>query len=139
MLWLVLWAGCSYSMLLPDNRSADAVSGVFSVTAGQPGWITAIMNGLSRLAGEHGAPIAVGLAVLCAIVAVCVFDARVIRPALVLAMALGSLVFVAQGFGGVFTGQGTDPGTGPLLILLAACYWPYAKAGRSAVPARDAS
>jgi hypothetical protein len=139
VLWLVLWAGLSYSMLLPDTRSADGVSGVFAVTVGQPGWVTAIMNGLSRVSGDFGATIAVGLAVLCAVVAVGVFDARVIRPALVLAMALGVLVFAGQGFGGIFTGQGTDPGTGPLLILLAACYWPYSGAVRSAIPPRDAS
>ena len=29
-----------------------------------------------------------------------------------------------QNLGGVLTGQGTDPGTGPLLILLAIALWP---------------
>ena len=50
----------------------------------------------------------------------------VIRPALVLAAALGLLFWLAEGLGGIFTGQGTDPNTGLLLILLAACYWPFA-------------
>ena len=42
---------------------------------------------------------------------------------LVIAAGLGVLFWVAEGFGGIFTGQGTDPNTGPLLVLLAACYW----------------
>jgi hypothetical protein len=32
------------------------------------------------------------------------------------------MVWVAEGFGGIFAGQGTDPSPGPLLIVLAACY-----------------
>ena len=36
----------------------------------------------------------------------------------------------ARVFGGILTGQGTDPNTGPLLILLAAAFWPLAGASR---------
>ncbi|HUD11907.1 MAG TPA: hypothetical protein VMS08_05840, partial [Candidatus Saccharimonadia bacterium] len=37
-----------------------------------------------------------------------------------------SLVFwtVGQSFGGIFTGLATDPGTAPLVILLALAIWP---------------
>jgi hypothetical protein len=44
----------------------------------------------------------------------------------VLAGLLGLLFWVAEGFGGITTGQATDPNSGPLLILLAACFWPPA-------------
>ena len=53
-----------------------------------------------------------------------IFADRLARPALVLACLLGLLFWVAEGFGGLVTGQATDPNTGPLLILLAACFWP---------------
>ena len=33
-------------------------------------------------------------------------------------------VQLASYFGGILTGSGTDPNTGPLLMLLAAAYWP---------------
>ena len=46
------------------------------------------------------------------------------RRALQLAGALGLAFWVAKGFGGIATGQATDPNSGPLLILLAACFWP---------------
>lgn len=131
LLWLILWASFSYYLLLPDNRSPDAISGIFSVTDGQPGWITSLMNGLSGLAGQRGTEISVVLAVLCAFVAIGVFGVTVIRPALIAAIALGLLFWAAEGFGGILTGQGTDVNTGPILVLLAACYWPARGSARS--------
>jgi hypothetical protein len=44
------------------------------------------------------------------------------RSAVVLAAALGLLFWLAEGLGGIFAGQDTDPNTGLLLSLLAACY-----------------
>ncbi len=34
------------------------------------------------------------------------------------------MIWVAEDFGGVLTGTGTDVNSGPLLALLAAAYWP---------------
>jgi hypothetical protein len=138
-LWLVLWASFTYYLLLPDNRAADGIAGIFSVTDGQPGWLVSIMNGLSSLAGERGLEISIALAIACAVVAAGVFVPAVLRPALVLAAAIGLLFWLAQGLGGIFTGQGTDPNSGLLLILLAACYWPWQpKAQVQAAPHRGA-
>jgi hypothetical protein len=128
LMWLALWGSFSCYLLLPANLSPDAISGFFSVTDGQPGWITSIMNGLSSLAGQRGIEISVVLAVLCALVGCGVFAQPVIQPALVVAAALGLLFWIAEGLGGIFTGQGTDPNTGPLLILIAACFWPRSTA-----------
>ncbi len=129
LLWLILWGSFSYYLLLPDNRSPDAIAGLFSVTDGQPGWVVSIMNGLSSLAGQRGNEISVALAVLCALVACGVFAQPTIRPALAVATALGMLFWIAEGLGAIFTGQGTDPNSGPLLILLAGCFWPRTTAG----------
>jgi hypothetical protein len=131
LLWLILWGSFSYYLLLPGNRSPEAISGISSVTDGQPGWITSLMNGLSSLAGQRGTEISVVLAVLCAFAAVGVFGVTVIRPALILAMALGLLFWATEGFGGILTGQGTDVNTGPILVLLAACYWPARRSDSS--------
>jgi hypothetical protein len=64
LLWLTLWGSFSYFLLLPANRSPDAIGGLFSVTDGQPGWIIYVMNGLSSLAGQRGLEISVVLAVV---------------------------------------------------------------------------
>ena len=37
---------------------------------------------------------------------------------------------VGENFGAMLTGMATDPNTGPLLILLAAAYWPLRRARR---------
>ena len=43
---------------------------------------------------------------------------------MVLALALAGLIWLAEGLGGLFTGSGTDPNSGPLLALLAVAFWP---------------
>jgi hypothetical protein len=122
--WLALWGGFAHYLLLPANRAPDAIAAVISRTDGQPGWLSAIMNGLSRATDHRGVEISAALAILCVCIALAMFARPLIRPALVLAVAVGALFSIAQGLGGIFTGQGTDPSTGPLLILLAACYLP---------------
>jgi len=124
LLWLALWGGFAHYLLLPGNRAPGAIARVFSAADGQPRWVAATMTSLGDYAGQRGTQISVVLAIACAVVALGVFSQRARRPALVLAACLGLLFWIAEGFGGIFTGQGTDPNTGPLLIVLAASYWP---------------
>jgi hypothetical protein len=42
----------------------------------------------------------------------------------VLALVLATLIWLAEGLGGILTGGGTDPSSGPLLALLALAFWP---------------
>ena len=59
------------------------------------------------------------------------------RPALVLAVLIAMFIWVAgEDFGGVLTGHATDPGSGPLLILLAAAFWPQRRAPSPGQPRR---
>jgi hypothetical protein len=127
LLWLLLWAKFAWYLLLSANRAPNAVSQTFATAAdGQPGWVRAMENGLAGLTAQHGLAVSVLLAVLCAAAGLGIFAGRLTRPALVLAGLLGVAFWVAEGFGGIATGQATDPNTGPLLILLAACFWPPA-------------
>jgi hypothetical protein len=125
--WLILWGSFSYFLLLPANRAPAAISQIFSVTDGQPGWITALMNALSNLAGQRGLQISLVLALLCAFAAAGVFIPRLRRPAVAIAGAVALVFWVAEGLGGIFTGEGTDPNSGLLLLLLAACFWPRSR------------
>jgi hypothetical protein len=52
--WLVLWGSFAGYLLLPANRAPGAISALLSRANGQPGWVTAIMNGLSRAADHRG-------------------------------------------------------------------------------------
>jgi hypothetical protein len=53
----------------------------------------------------------------------------------VLAVAYG---LFGQDFGGLLTGQATDPGTAPLLVLLALALWPRRARPAPKLPARAA-
>ena len=60
-----------------------------------------------------------------AVIAVAVFIPAACRPALAVAIVLALAIWlVGEDLGDVFTGRGTDPNTGPLLVLLALAYWP---------------
>jgi hypothetical protein len=123
--WLVLWASFGWYLLLPGNRAPNAVSQIFSGAAGtEPGWVKPVGSGLADFTAGHGLAVSILLYVLCGLIALGIFSVRTTRPALVLAGLLGLLFWVAEGFGGLPTGQATDPNSGPLLILLAACFWP---------------
>jgi hypothetical protein len=79
---------------------------------------------LAALTACHGPTPAIALAALCVLTAAGIYADHLTRPALILAALLGLLIWTAEGYGGLTTGQATDPNTGPLLILLAACFWP---------------
>jgi hypothetical protein len=123
--WLVLWGGFGWYLLLPANRAPDAVSRIFAGTAAaQPGWVKPVETGLADLTAGRGLAVSILLYVLCGLTALGIFSARATRPALMLAGLLGLVFWAAEGFGGLSSGQATDPNSGPLLILLAACFWP---------------
>jgi hypothetical protein len=50
-----------------------------------------------------------------------------------IAAIVGAVIWLAEDFGEIFTGQGTDPNSGLLLIIAAAAFWPFAD-----VPPREA-
>lgn len=126
--WALLWAGLGYLALQPANRAAGSVSAMLTeMKDGEPGWVAALDDGLARALAGHGTAVAVALAVLCtAAVLAIALPPRLTRIGVIAAALAGTLIWVAQDFGEVFTGQGTDPNSGLLLIVLAAAFWPLA-------------
>jgi hypothetical protein len=132
VVWLALWGSFTWYLLLPGNRAPGALAADLSGMApGEPGWIRSIERNLASLIGRDGTEWSIVLAVLCALVALAVFVAPALRTAVLVAGLLGLAIWVAEAFGEIFTGSGTDPNSGLLLVLLAACYWPFA--GRAGV------
>lgn len=133
-LWLVLWASLAYFALLPANRAPQALPTMLTgMTAGEPAWLSAISQHGAALLAHQGLAASVGLAVILGLIAVGVYlPPSVARAALAVAAVLAAVIWVAgQGLGGILTGSGTDPESGPLLILLVLAYWPVRTAGRS--------
>ncbi|MGB7795293.1 MAG: hypothetical protein WBL53_03385 [Pseudonocardiaceae bacterium] len=128
LLWLVLWGSLAYFAVQPANRATngphDAVAGLAS---GEPPWLADLDHTIASSLAGAGQTFAVVSAVVLAIIALGVFGpAPLARATLILAMLVGAAYWVVgEDLGGIFTGQGTDPNSGPLLILLAIAYWPY--------------
>ena len=64
------------------------------------------------------------LALVCVAVALAGLVSSFTRTALVIAVAFVAVVWLTQDFGGIFTSQGTDVNSGPLIALLSLAYWP---------------
>jgi hypothetical protein len=125
--WATRWLSFSYYLLLPTNRAPGAMAHIFAASGtGEPGWLRSVETWLANGIGNHGTEISVLFAVLCIAVAGGIFVMPLSRLSVVIGAALSLFIWVAEGFGAILTGTGTDPNTGLLLILLAACYWPYA-------------
>jgi hypothetical protein len=119
--WAALWLSSSALWLLPANRAAGAVHDAITNAPSGARWLSSVQSHAAALSAGHGLEIAVVGACLSAVVGLTVALGRWTGPSLALSVAIALIYFVlGQGMGGVFTGSGTDLGTGPLLILLTA-------------------
>ncbi|MBV9013669.1 MAG: hypothetical protein JO272_16795 [Pseudonocardiales bacterium] len=134
LLWLVLWGALAYFAVQPGYRTPQGLHDMLSGTAqGQPRWLASIGQHAAGLVAGRGGTVSIIIAVVLGVIALGVFvPVPIVRVVLVVAVVAAAVIWVVgEAFGGVFTGQGTDPNTGPLLALLAAAYWPLpARTGR---------
>ena len=137
--WVLLWASFAYLILQPAVRAPHALaSALTGSAAGEPAWLAAVDHQAAVMAGAHGLAIAATLAVVFAFIAAGICFSATRRPALVLAAALALVVWViGENFGMIFMGSATDPNSGPLLILLAAAFWPLRPGTTAGAPGRE--
>jgi hypothetical protein len=124
--WLLLWGGSTYLLLQAPVRAPGYLSSTIGgLGDSEPGWLASIDRSVAHAVGSSGGVVSVVLAIIFLLVGLAVFIRAATRPALVLAALSAAAIWVlAENLGGILTGQGTDPNTGPLLILLAAAYLP---------------
>jgi hypothetical protein len=137
-LWFVLWGGLAWLAvlaarghgLLPGGDTAPAGA----MASGDPGWLRSLGAAASGLAGRHAAVATMVTIALLAVIAVGGYlPVPGARAALCLAVLAAVAMWAAgQDLGGLFTRATTDPGTAPLLVLLAAAYWPLPRTATSA-------
>jgi hypothetical protein len=125
-LWLVLWGSLAYLALQPASAAAGALSGMISgMASGQPGWLASADGHLAAFLLHRGPGAAIALAIVLAVIAIGIFlPEPAVRVVLALAVLTAALIWIAEGLGGILTGGGTDPNSGPLLALLALAFWP---------------
>lgn len=133
-IWTGYWSLAAILFLLPDNRTETSISSaIVGMTAGQPRWYTHFLTTVGSWFHTSGTETAWVLAIISLVIGLGPLVAR--RPGPYLALGvLASLAFwiTAQGLlGGILTGSGTDPNTGPLIVLLAAAMVPTVSATRT--------
>lgn len=126
-LWVLIWGGLALLNLQSSNRTGQAVHDLIaSMEPGNPSWLTWLMRHAAQATAHHGVGLAIAGAVLLAVIAAAIFlPPAPRRVVLIVTLVLTAVVWVfAQALGGVFSGQGTDPNSAPLLALLVVAYWP---------------
>jgi len=137
--WAVLWVGSAALLLRPGNSSGLSLrNALMAARAGQPGWYAGMLTGTARVLGSHGTLLTFGIAAEMALVGIGVALDWQTPRLLGVATVLAALIWVfPEGLGGVLTGQGTDPNTGPLLALAGLAWyrsWPDPAVARIVVP-----
>jgi hypothetical protein len=128
--WAVLWVGGALLQLQPSYPYPAVLASTFSMNlmGGQPTPLLSLDTFLTRTAIQIGDPLALGLALLEAAIGLAVLRRFHTRLSLGLGIAVSILFWIGgQNFGGILTGQGTDPGSGPLFVLLALTLFPTAR------------
>ena len=121
LVWCGYWSLAAILFLLPNNRTPTSVSS--AITGMSPGEPSAYSHFLSSF-GNHFGSGGVWTTWLLAIGSLAIgFGSLVFRrptPFLAAGGLLATFFWVSgQGLGGIFTGSGTDPNSGPLIVLLA--------------------
>lgn len=133
--WTAAWGATTFLWLLPDSHDVhDAISGTL---AAQPRVLAPLARTVAGWASGHGLTVAIVMAAASAIIAV---GAGASRPSPFIAIGVATALaswFVGQAFGGLTTGQATDPNIGPLFVLLAYASRPATR-GAASSPVRPA-
>jgi hypothetical protein len=119
--WAVLWVGYAVLDLLPGNSASSAVAGDLTTGAATvPQWLGDFDRRLAG--GVHGLGSTYGVLLVAAELAIGILSlsrGRLRPVAYWSGIGLAALYWAAgQSFGQLFSGQATDPSTGPLVILL---------------------
>jgi hypothetical protein len=124
--WAVVWCGLAALMVGTSYTARSVSNTVARVDTGQPSWLTSLDRHVTSLVGHQGLAVALALAVVFLLVGVAIFlPDHLVRPLLVVALVVGLGIWViGENFGMILPGGGTDPNSGPLLMLFVLCYWP---------------
>jgi hypothetical protein len=119
--WSGFWLLSAVLFLFPANRAANSVSSAITgMAGGEPSWYARALTDVGNGFGSAGATQTWVLALLSVVIALGPLLVRCYEPFLAAGAVLSLLFWLtAQGLGGVLTGSGTDPNTGPLIIVLA--------------------
>lgn len=125
-LWVILWGSLAFFAVVPSVGNSGLHDMISGMEGPNPHWLNALLRTGASAVADRGDVISAVLAAVLGLVALGIFlpvGAR--RIVLVVAGLVSLLIWVfGEALGALFGGQGTDVNSGPLLILIAAAYWP---------------
>lgn len=133
--WCLTWAGSALLEFEVINHDASVPGAqIADGSPGEPAWLAWLDRTAGHALHGQGVGFAVALGVSGGLIGLGVWWRRsapvAVIAGIVLAVGVG---VIGQDLGNIATGQGTDPGTGPLLVLFALALWPILRsAGRDA-------
>ena len=121
LVWCGYWSLAAILFLLPNNRTPTSVSSAITgMSSGEPSAYSHFLNSFGNNFGSGGVWTTWLLAIGSLVVGFGPLVFRRPTPFLAAGGLLATFFWVSgQGLGGIFTGSGTDPNTGPLIVLLA--------------------
>ncbi|MFZ0090903.1 MAG: hypothetical protein WAL63_15440 [Solirubrobacteraceae bacterium] len=133
--WAAIWLGSAVLWLLPANDGAEAAHDAIVAVPSGAGWLSNVLSSAAKVTAGRGTTIAIAMATLSIAIGVsvvCSWHARLFL-ALAIVISIGYWS-IGQGLGGVFTGQATDVGTAPVMILIASICFARESATRAQHP-----
>jgi hypothetical protein len=132
--WTAIWTGIAVLEIEPANHAASVPAAQLTdVGQDEPSVVADTNATIGNLLGAHGLAFAILVAAASLAIGWGLHLSGTSRAALLAGITLATLGgLVGQDLGGLLTGQATDPGTGPPLILIAATLWPQHRGGTGA-------
>ena len=128
LVWCGYWSLAAILFLLPNNRTPTSVSSAITgMSPGEPSAYSHFLNSFGNHFGSGGVWSTWLLAIGSLVIGFGPLVFRRLTPFLAAGGLLATFFWVSgQGLGGIFTGSGTDPNSGPLIVLLALAMVPAA-------------
>jgi len=119
--WAILWVGGALLQLLPDQRGSAALLDQIGSTDGVPGWLARLHDLAGTVLGHAGVIPFISLVTVMALVGFAGLAGRPWRTAAAAVGAVAATAFwvLGQNIGQLYSGQATDPNTGPLIVVMA--------------------
>jgi hypothetical protein len=123
--WAVLWVGAAVLQLLPMNNTGADVAAALTAN-GSPSWMAGYQSSFAGWITNHGTLAVAVLVVTELLIGLAALHRRTVAFAAAAGLLLLAAIWVfAQNFGGLYTGQATDPNTAAILAVLAIALLAY--------------
>jgi hypothetical protein len=119
--WAAVWLGAAIFQALPGQNTGEAVASALTAgTGAAPRWLASLDNSAGAWVAQHGLLVVALLVVAEVLIGAGVLVRRTRMPAVACGLALTLAIWVlGQDLGQLYTGQATDPNSGPVLALMA--------------------